>query len=479
MTGDNTSELAIEDKTRELHGFRLIGYTLGTIAFYLPSVLVGVYSFQFYVYTVHLDALLTSIGLTIPLILGGIFSPIFGKIIDNKKPFKLFGKWVKRRVFLLYGLPIWIITNIMMWRPPWMCPPDQPFFWPTALYFWIVASLNTISQVIMQTAHGSILPEISQTYKNRRFVGEINTVFTISGAVFAVSIPLIIQSLVEDPEHVKHWDPSGQFLSQTIFNISIIVTIFATIVIIISFFSIDESFHQSFQRSESKISGKKFIRQMFLPLKDKTFIPYLIQIAFMTMGMQIFGMVVFSFQIYTLKFSGSLLLIYPVVSLIFRFGWYFGLKEYSKKKKIIPTMIKVKWFVVIAAILNLCFFLEMNLIFKIILFAISVGTIMGGLFSLGIFGPALSSSIIDEAAKKNTHLPYSNAVSQISGSYIGMMSFVFYIGPAIGSFLLGGILSGERATNPTIITILMVSISIFIFLSLYFNSKIKLKNLQN
>ena len=84
---------------RELHGKRLIGYALGNFGLILSNLLVGIFVFQFYVYTINLDSILTSVGISLQFIISAFSSILFGILADNKKP----GKLGKRRPFLLYG----------------------------------------------------------------------------------------------------------------------------------------------------------------------------------------------------------------------------------------------------------------------------------------------------------------------------------------------------------------------------------------
>ena len=102
--------LSPSNKPRELHGKRLFGYILGVFGFSLTNLMIGTFVFQFYVYTVNLNSLLVSIGLSINLIVAAVFSIIWGVVIDNKKP----GKYGKRRPYLFYGLPIWVVTSILI-----------------------------------------------------------------------------------------------------------------------------------------------------------------------------------------------------------------------------------------------------------------------------------------------------------------------------------------------------------------------------
>jgi len=69
---------------RELHGKRLFGYTFGDLGFTLPNMFTGVFLFQYYVYTINLNAIFVAVGVTTQLIIGAISGIIFGVIIDNK-----------------------------------------------------------------------------------------------------------------------------------------------------------------------------------------------------------------------------------------------------------------------------------------------------------------------------------------------------------------------------------------------------------
>ena len=93
------------------------------MGFTLPITFVNVYTFQFYVYTIGLDALLVSFGMFIGLIVFSFGAILFGVISDNKKP----GKMGKRRSFLLLSLLRMIIFMILIWIPP-KCPEGQTMY---------------------------------------------------------------------------------------------------------------------------------------------------------------------------------------------------------------------------------------------------------------------------------------------------------------------------------------------------------------
>ncbi|MHA2130388.1 MAG: MFS transporter, partial [Promethearchaeota archaeon] len=103
---------------RELHGARLIGFSMGNFGVMLMFMLLGSFSYNFYVYTIRLDSILVSIGSTLSMVTMAFSSIIFGVILDNTKPKKI----GKRRPYILIALPVWLILNILVYLPPWIPP---------------------------------------------------------------------------------------------------------------------------------------------------------------------------------------------------------------------------------------------------------------------------------------------------------------------------------------------------------------------
>ena len=183
---------------------------MGSFGIILTNIFSEVFSFQYYVYTINLDSLLVSVGLSITIFISAIFAIIFGVVIDNKKP----GRFGKRRPFLLIGLPIWVLTNIIIWFPPWKCPQNNSMFFPTALFFWVVTISKSICGTLIFNVYLSMLPEQSQTLKNRELVASIRVIFRIAASVIAIFLALVVQSMLDDPQHVKWWDPSGKVIQR-------------------------------------------------------------------------------------------------------------------------------------------------------------------------------------------------------------------------------------------------------------------------
>jgi Na+/melibiose symporter-like transporter len=458
---------------RELHGKRLIGYALGNFGMIMTNMFVGVFIFQYYVYTINLDSILTSVGISLQLIISAISSIIFGILADNKKP----GKFGKRRPFLLYGLPIWVFTSIFVWLPP-KCPQNNSLFIPTAVFLWCMLIIKSISGSSIMTVHLSMLTEQSQTHQNREKIAAATTFLHIIASVLAMMLPLIVESILPNPENVRWWEPSGQVVLSYIPWIGTAFALFGTFTILITFFSVDESFHKTstFKNNLEKVSIKSFFHQMKTPLWDKKYRKYLSVRFFSSISGKILGAIVIPFLTFTLMFTGSKYYIYVVVSLTSKMIGFYIWRKLLKKNSILKTYKVCILSAIIACFLELLFLITvLSAEFEIILFITTMGTILGSMYGLGLFNPPLASVIVYEAADKAEEPDFDEAVSNISGAYFGLSSFIMATGQSVASFMIGLILTGQNAENSTIITLILASMGVFYLISLFFLKQIKLE----
>ena len=458
---------------RELRGIRRIGYTSGNFGLNLSNLLISVFAFQFYVYTVNLDSLLVSIGISMNLIIGAIFSIVFGVVADNKKP----GMFGKRRPLLIYGLPIWLMTCIAIWTPPWYCPENNSMFWPTAFYFWIVLGINSISGALLLSAHSSMLPEQSQTSENRKRVASSITFFVITASIISMMIPLIVESILEDPENVKWWQPSGTVLLFYMPIIAIGFAVFALISVLFTFFSVDESFHKRASRKITKTKSlKATFQQMLVPTKDKNYSKYLGATLFNSVAGKILGVLIIPFLTYVLKFRDSDFFIYIVVSIFCKYAWYYAWRLILNKSGLKRTYMICMTTSALVSFLELIFLFEiLNFEIKIVLFIITIGTLLGSVYIFRLFSTPMAAALVHEAALVNDKSNIDIAISNLSGAYFGSQQFMMSIGQSIASLMLGIILTGSNERDAFIITISFASMGIFYLLAVFYLKQVKLK----
>ena len=456
---------------RELKGKRLLGYALGNFGISMLNIFTGSFVFQFYVYTINLDPVLASVGLSFNVFISAFFSIIFGVIIDNKKP----GKFGKRRPFLLYALPFWIISSIIIWFPP-LAPENNSLFLPTAFYFWIITATRALSGALIFNTYLSILPEQSQTLINRRSVASLRAFFMIIASVISLFLPLFVQSLLPDPQHAKHYDPSGQIILNIIPVMGFILTCIGLIAVVIVFFSVDESFYlYNSNLKKEKVSLRETFKKMAQPARDYKYRNLVFAGFFMNIGGSIFGFLLFPFQTFLLELQQAEFLIYVIISLSGKLGWYFVWRFVIKKSPLVKSYSLALTFSAIVSFTDFLFLLSnLPYILKILLFVVSFGTILGTNYSIPLFGIPLGASLINEAAVKKNSADVDETISNISGSYYGFSTFISSLGAGFFQIIIGLVLTGANQRNPMIITLLFGSQGFFYLIAIFFLRKIKL-----
>ena len=137
--------------------------------------------------------------------------------------------------------------------------------------------------------------------------------------------------------------------------------------------------------------------------------------------------------------------------------------------------------IAIAAFVELFFFFEMHIFLRLILFILSFGTVLGGMYSTNLFNSPLMNEMIDRAAEnylnenENEIRDKNQAVTRISGSYYGLFSLSFSIIAAISSTVFGFIFQGENSQNPVILTLGLMSMGLFQIVALVFLQLFKVK----
>jgi len=460
---------------RELKGKRKFGYSMGDLGMSLPNIFTGVFLVQFYVYTINLDFILVSVGVTTQLIVSAFFAIIFGVIVDNKKP----GKLGKRRPFLLIGLPIWFLTTILIWFPP-RGEPGATAGLPTAIFFWVIILVRSISRSLLFNVYISMLPEQSQTSKNRESVASVRSAFMIIASVVALMLPLIIQSMLEDPKNATWWTDSGKIILLYIPIIGIFFAIFGFISVLVIFFSVDETFHNSnmdYKREKVSLIGR--FRQMAVPARDHNYRNIVIAAFFSGIAGKLLGLLVFPFQTYVLNFAKAQFFIYILISIFGKFGWYFLWRKLRKRNHILKSYSTVMLLGVTGSFIGMFFFIRIFAFnIQLVLYIITWSTVLGSMYSFPLFSIPITAALVHEAAENSEEKNVDIALSKISGAYYGLSSFIRTLGPASASLIVGFVLSGANKEEPLLLILLWCYIGVFYLFAIIFIGRIKIKHIS-
>ena len=449
---------------RELRGWRLYGYSFGIFGMMLPFTLVNGYAFQFYVYTIGLDALIVSVGLFLGAIIFGIFSIVFGVMADNKTPTR-FGK---RKLVFLWGIIPYCIISVFIWISPWKNPENMPIYLPTAIYFCSMIFFYRIVYALLLSPYNSIFPDISQTESNRIKVTGIQVLLSTISGLIGMLLPVLIQASVEDPLHTKWWEPSGEKIIKLIPWVGGIFGGIALIILVFTFVSIDEKFHynnfiKTSDEEKEEISRPNSLREsfqhIFIPMRDSEYKKLIISIGLSEMGTIIIGIVFLPFLTYVLELQEmQFIWSYAIGTPLLFIGlkiWQIILKKYGLIKGLqLNFLISL-----VFALLPVIFFLQLPSWLSISLGIFILSGSMANVMGKYLFFSPIISQMIDISPFKN------EKKENLSGAYFGLNLFVTNISMGFANLILGIILSGSRAENPTFILLVYPVLAIIFFLA--------------
>ena len=115
---------------------------------------------------------------------------------------------------------------------------------------------------------------------------------------------------------------------------------------------------------------------------------------------------------------------------------------------------------------------------QLVLYIITWSTVLGSMYSLPLFSIPITAALVQEAAENSEEENVDIALSNISGAYYGLSSFIRSWGPASASLIVGFILSGANKENPLILILLWCFIGVFYLFALLFIRRIKIKHIS-
>jgi Na+/melibiose symporter-like transporter len=424
------------------------GYAIGALGQVLPISFFNTYAFQYYVYTVGLDPLLTSIGIFLGLFVFAVCSPIFGVLVDNRPV----GKFGKRRPFIIASIPMLLILMVLAWTPP-LCPPDNSYYWPTAIYFWVIAVMLDINQAMFVSTYLSMLAEQCTNDANRVKVASLQGLFFLLATVLSIFIPIILQAQLPDPQNPLWSTPSGAFLVRNLPIVGICFGLVGMLTFLTVFYSTDESFFPKQTGPKPPRSPVHVIlKQVFTPFADKNYRNWMGNTFFFNISLRILTIVLMPYLTFVLllqenQFIGFVGAVIPFAGLGYLL-WVRLIKKMGLKKSY-GTALQVS---IIISFLTAIFIIPMptglRLGLGVCILGVAIACLAGGY----LFPNPIVSVLIDNAPEE-LRRRVTDQGKGISGAYFGLFIFTYNIAQAVANLILGFIFTGGNARNPTIIAL--------------------------
>ncbi|MHA1379775.1 MAG: MFS transporter [Candidatus Helarchaeota archaeon] len=431
------------EKLRTLEGAKLWGYCAGVLGQILPVTLISAYVFIFFTYAVGLNALLVSIGTALGVIINAFFAPIWGYIIDKRRP----SKWGKRRPFLILSLPIVFFSLVILWYSP-LASQFGEMNWIVAIFLWTFSMSFFLTYSMLRAAYLSMQQEQSQTEDNRIRIGNLIGLFSIVGSVLGIFIPLIIQAHLITPDAIFFNPFDRRYLLDSLPLYGWIFGSSAVLFTLIAYFSTNEDFYKENTKSQNlikEISMKKVLIDTFKSFKDPNFKLFLFAILFMTIGIRLLVKNLTLFFTFILNLKGAQFLIFILPLVIFAvLGFIFWSKR-THSVGVKKTYIQSDWFVGISLGATVIFLIDMQADLLLWIARILIAGVLFGLITgYTLPNPAISE-LVDTAPRE---IFAKMDTSSLSGAYFGTYLFIVNIANALGDIILGIILAGHNAESP-------------------------------
>lgn len=434
-----------------------------------PIGFYSTYITTFYNYTVMLNPSITFVGLFLGLTLFAIMAPIFGTLIDNRKP----GRLGKRKPFLLLGIPLIAVLMIVAWMPP-MCPNGDPNYAPTAIYYLVVTLLVYMNQALLASTYLSMLAEQSTETGNRVKIATLQGIFSIVGTVLSLLIPILIESKIPNKDEPEWWMPSGQILTSTLPVYGIIFGCVGAVSFIAAFLAADESFYAKVAvKEQPRASIKNTFTQIVAPFSDKNYRYWLGNAFFFNIAIRILIVVLIPTMRYVLDLQQNQNMWFFLAIIPFALGGYL-----IWARKIKSSGLKASYGMsllcnVIFAFVAIIFAIPMAFELRFALGAIVLGILISSLVGGYLFPNPIVSTLVDRAPAEMREKAESLGRG-ISGSYFGLYIFSYNISQALTNILLAVILPRERLENPFFILLTIPVAGILVFFSYLFLRKLDL-----
>ncbi|MFX0135138.1 MAG: MFS transporter [Candidatus Hodarchaeota archaeon] len=457
-------------KLRTLKGAKLYGFSAGVLGQILPITLISAYIFIFFTYAVGLNALLVSIGTALGVVVLAFFAPIFGYLVDKKRP----GRLGKRKPFLIWSLPLMIFSLIIIWYSP-LAQQFGEINWIISIFLWVFLITFYLAYALLRATYLSMIPEQSQVEDNRIKIGSLIGVFSILATVIGIFLPLIIQSRLITPDAIFYNPIDRQFLIEALPILGWIFAIFIIIFTLLAYFSTNEDFHKETDKETTlneDLTIKKVLKNIFRPFSDKNYYIFLFSMLISTIGIRLLvkNLTLFFTFVLNLKGNAFVLFILPLVTFAV-LGFIFWSKR-AHSAGIKKSFIDARWFTAISLILTGILLISMpNDILLWIARVLIAGVLFGLVVGYILPNPAISE-LVDNSPKELIDKMDSNS---LSGSYFGTYLFVLNIGHALGDLILGVILMGPNAENSLAIGIVFPIAGILYFISNLILYKMDLK----
>ena len=237
----------------------MINYSYANIYMGGAGYIIGMYFTVFLTDVVNLSLKQAGIVVMIATIWDAVTDPAMGIITDRTR-----SKTGKHRRYLLWGIPLMVISYTLMWNSFGLNGAEKPQL--TMAYFIIAYMLYKTAYTVIGVPHTAMLPELAPEYNMRTQYNSVGYLFNSAGMVPAFGIAVLILTLFGSNDNITSQSRTPFLV------IGIVLSLFFGFSVFLTYTKTREP--SSLDNKLEPLDIKQLFKEYVLVFKNKSFRQY-------------------------------------------------------------------------------------------------------------------------------------------------------------------------------------------------------------
>ncbi|MBR0348464.1 MAG: MFS transporter [Clostridia bacterium] len=237
----------------------MINYSYANMYMGGAGYIISMYFTVFLTDVVNLSLKQAGIVVMLATVWDAVTDPVMGIITDRTR-----SKTGKHRRYLLWGIPLMVISYTLMWNSFGLNGKTNPAL--AMAYFVIVYMLYKTAYTVIGVPHTAMLPELAPEYNLRTQYNSVGYLFNSAGMVPAFGIVVAILAIFGSNDNLTS-ESKAPFLV-----IGIVLSVFFGLAVFLTYYKTREP--SSLNNKNEKLDIRYIIHEYVLVFKNKSFRQY-------------------------------------------------------------------------------------------------------------------------------------------------------------------------------------------------------------
>lgn len=275
----------------------MMNYSYANIFLGGAGYIISMYFSVFLTDVVNISLRQASIVVMIATIWDAVTDPVMGMVTDRTR-----SKYGKHRRYLLWGIPLLLISYSLLWNSYGINGKDNPT--GAMIYFILIYMLYKTAFTVISVPHTAMLPELAPEYNLRTQYNSVGYLFNSAGMVPAFGLAVLILSLCGSGENITSASRKPFLIIGIVLSVFFASSVFAT------FKTTREQ--SSVNMKNEPLDIKYVLREYVLVFKNRSFRQYF----FMSLAYQFSVGFYNNSKVYYIKYLANQYSKYPLFNAI-------------------------------------------------------------------------------------------------------------------------------------------------------------------